>query len=240
MNINIPNKAVKYILFQRTAYLVYQNNRFLNSLAIRIPFLSYNNMVSLEAWLFKNRVKRLFSGDMEREYESIKKILPENSSSVLDIGCGVAGIDVMLASHYEKLGKNVDFYLLDKTELNKKIFYGLEKIAAYYNSLEVSRDLLKANGVSNERIHTQEATGSPIFPGKKFDLVVSLISWGFHYPVETYLDEVYALLKPGGKLIIDVRKGSGGEKLIEQKFGNIEFIFDTPQKHMRIVSRKTP
>ena len=195
-------------------------------------------MVLFEAWLFKNRIKRLFTEDMQREYESIKKILPRNPSSVLDVGCGVAGIDVMLARHYEKNGKKVDFYLLDKTELNDKVYYGLQKIASYYNSLNIARELLLVNRVDSEKIHIQEVTGSKIFPGTRFDLVLSLISWGFHYPVETYLDQVYDLLKSGGKLIIDIRKGTGGEKLIEKKFGSKPVVIKDAQKHQRFLIEK--
>ncbi len=235
---NIPNNAVKYILFQRTEYLIYQNNRWLNSIVIRIPFLTYNRMVLFEAWLFRSRIKRLFAEDMEREYESIKSSLPESPSAILDIGCGVAGIDILLARHYKERGKNVDFYLLDKTEINDRVYYGLEKTASYYNSLTIARDLLAANGVPGERIHTQEVTGAPIFPGVQFDLVLSLISWGFHYPVETYLDEAYGLLKPGGKLIIDIRKGSGGENLVEAKFDALPTIVKDAQKHRRLVVQK--
>jgi len=238
MNIKISDSAVKYILFQRTKYLIYQNNKWLNKIVIRIPFLTYNRMVLFEAWLFKSRIKRLFSEDMEREYESIKKYLPENPSLVLDIGCGVAGIDVMLAHHYDKAGKKIDLYLLDKTELNKKVFYGLEKTAAYYNSLEIARDLLILNKVEKQNIHTQEATGHPIFPGKKFDLIISLVSWGFHYPVETYLDEVYEKLSPDGTLIIDIRKGTNGEKIIEKKFGTKTQFITNEQKRCRAIIKK--
>jgi SAM-dependent methyltransferase len=236
--ISIPDNAIKYILFQRTKYLIYQNNKWLNSIIIRIPFLTYNRMVVFEAWLFKSRIKRLFSEDMEREYESIKEGLPEDPSAILDIGCGVAGIDVMLARHYKERGKSVDFYLLDKTELNDKVYYDLEKTASYYNSLDVARNLLMANGVASERVHIQEVTGNPIFPGIQFDLVLSLISWGFHYPVETYLDEVNDLLKPRGKLIIDVRKGSNGDALVKQKFNSRLVLIKDAQKHQRFMIEK--
>jgi SAM-dependent methyltransferase len=237
-NLHIPDEAVKYILFQRTEYLIYQNNKWLNKIIIRIPFLTYNRMVLFEAWLFSARIKRLFSEDMNREYESIKDNLPESPSTILDIGCGVGGIDIMLAQHYAHLGKSVEFYLLDKTELNDKVYYGLEKTASYYNSLKIAHDLLVANGVESNRIHTQEVTGDPIFPSTQFDLVVSLIWWGFHYPVDTYLNEVYGTLKPGGELIIDIRKGSKGEKLIEEKFARAPIVVKDAQKHRRLIVGK--
>jgi SAM-dependent methyltransferase len=235
----IPEEAIKYILFQRTEYLIYQNNRWLNSIVIRLPFLSYNRMVSFEAWLFKNRIKKLFLKDMEREYESVKNYLPEKPTAILDIGCGVAGIDARLSDHYKEKGKKVDFCLLDKTELNEKVYYGLEKRAAFYNSLEIARNLLIANGVMGQNIYTQEAIGAPIFPSKKFDLILSLVSWGFHYPVETYLDEVYEKLMPGGTLIIDIRKGTEGEKLLEKKFGVAsQFITDEKKRRRAFIKKE--
>ena len=158
--------------------------------------------------------------------------------AILDIGCGVAGIDAMLARHYAQLGKHIDFYFLDKTEINEKVYYGLEKTASYYNSLDVARNLVSANGVESKRIHTQEVSGSPIFPGTQFDVVISLISWGFHYPVETYLNEVNTLLKPGGKLIIDIRKGTGGNKQLEAKFITTATRIADAQKHERFLIEK--
>ena len=238
MNIKVPNNAVKYILFQRTELSIYRSKEWLLRFVMNKYLPIYNFAVNLEALLLSNRAKKLFSADMEVEYFNLKEYLPERPENILDIGCGVAGIDVMLTRHYGKEGKKVNFYLLDKTELNKKVFYGLEKTAAYYNSLDIARDFLIANGVSNENIHTQEVTGDPVFPGKQFDLVISLISWGFHYPVETYLEEVYGLLKPGGKLIIDVRKGSGGEKFIEDKFGSKPVVIRDAQKHQRFLIEK--
>lgn len=236
MQITIPNKAIKYILFQRTAYLIYQNNRFLNSLFIRIPFLSYNCLVAVEAFLFRNRIKKLFNDDILSEYNRIKKYLPTNASSILDIGCGVAGIDVLLYQHYKN--NNLNIFLLDKTELNEKVYYGIKKEAAFYNSLSVAKSLLENNGVPPQNIHLQEVgLDRAIKFSEKFDLVISLISWGFHYPVSTYLDQVYELLKPGGVLIIDVRKGSGGESIIKDKFKNMEIIFEAP-KYLRVVARK--
>jgi len=236
--LNIPDAAVPYILFQRTAYLIYQNNKWINKIIIRLPFLSYDRMVRFESRLFGARIKRLFSADMEREYETIKAYLPQAPKAILDIGCGVAGIDVMLNNHYKAIKSSPGIYLLDKTELNDKVYYGIQKKAAYYNSLDIAKNILIDNGVEASRINMQEVSEDPkIFPGTKFDLIISLISWGFHYPVETYLDQVFDILNQGGTLIIDIRKSTGGEELVKNKFGSYKVIYEA-QKHRRILAVK--
>jgi SAM-dependent methyltransferase len=233
----IPNKALSYILFQRTEFSIYQSYPKLLRIVMnkRVPI--YNMAIKLEALLLSNRTKRLFSLDMEKEIDTIKQYLPSEPKKILDIGCGVAGIDIMLNKYYSEKGVRPEFYLLDKSQVNSRVYYGFERQAAYYNSLDIAKELLVSNGVKRDLVHLQEVSESKIFPDSKFDLVVSLISWGFHYPVSTYLDQVYDLLNNGGRLIIDVRKESGGEKLLESKFGSIQVIFEA-RKHRRILAIK--
>jgi SAM-dependent methyltransferase len=235
--LTIPNKALKYILFQRTEFSFYSMRPKLLRLVMNKKVPVYNLAIQAEALLMPGRTKKLFSIDMEREYELIKNFLPANLKNILDIGCGVGGIDIMFHKHY--IAKNIKphFHLLDKSEVNSRVYYGLEKEAAYYNSLSVARDLLIANGVEPSHVYTQEVGRDPIFPGKKFDLVVSLISWGFHYPITTYLDYVYNALSSGGSLIIDVRKGTDGEEKLQQKFGNLT-VMSEAAKHRRILVKK--
>ncbi len=232
--LTIPDKALKYILFQRTEFSIYQTYSWLLRIVMNRRFPIYNFAIKLEALLFPIRTKRLFSIDMEREYAIIKKYLPESPKKILDIGCGVAGIDIMLNKHYSDKNQTPNFYLLDKTEVNSKVYYGLEKKAAYYNSLDIAKELLLANGVRKDKICIQEVDGQSIFPGNKFDLVISLISWRFHYPISTYLDEVYDLLGSGGRLIIDVRKDSDGVDLLKNKFGSVTVIYEA-RKHQRVL-----
>lgn len=236
--LTIPKNALKYILFQRTDFSIYTSLKWPLRIVMnkRIPI--YNFAVKLEALLFTERTRRLFSLDMEREYSLIKKHLPASPDNILDIGCGVAGIDIMLHKHYIVTAKNPHFYLLDKSEINSKVYYGIEKKAAYYNSLDIAKRLLMANGVKESHIHTQEVTGSPLFPGVQFDLVISLISWGFHYPVSTYLEEVYNSLSTGGALIIDVRKETEGEALLEKKFGSLTIISEAKKYRRVLVFKK--
>ncbi len=231
--LNISNKALKYILFQRTEFSIYQSYPKLLRLVMNKKFHIYNLAIKIESLLFKSRTKRLFSLDMEREYSIIKDHLIQKAGKVLDIGCGVAGIDIMLNKHYLSNGQHPSFYLLDKSEVNSKVYYGIEKEAAYYNSLNIAKELLIDNGVESDKIFLQEVDSSPIYPSDKFDLIISLISWGFHYPIYTYLDQVYDRLNVGGQLIVDVRKGTDGFELLKNKFGSYEVIYEA-RKHQRV------
>lgn len=233
--IDIPRKAVKFVLFQRTQYLFFRRSVVVQKIITFLPkriawalesvFSYFDSVVSVEAMFTRKKVEELFNQEMNNEYESMKQYLPANANSILDIGCGVAGIDIFLNKHYG----SPNIYLLDKTEMPSKVYYGLTSKGCYYNSLDIAKKLLEENGVKSENIHLEEAMDNKINFDTKFDLVVSLISWGFHYPVSTYLDEVYEKLNNGGALIIDVRKKSGvdGIEEIRKKFGNVGTVYES-------------
>ncbi len=232
--IKLPKKSIKFILFQRTAYL--KNNilfRLLTYFAYFKPF--YKLSVNLKSFFFSSTIKDEFNKDMESEYSKLKQYLPQNANSILDIGCGVAGIDVFINNHYTN---KINIFLIDKTEIDKNVYYNYEKRGSFYNSLKVAKSLLEINGVDSSQINLQEATASNEIKFKqKFDIVISLISWGFHYPVLTYLDEVYKKMNKNGILILDLRKHTGGEKDIEKRFANYQIIFEN-KKYMRILAKK--
>jgi len=107
-----------------------------------IPSLNYKRIVSIEAKVRASKIKELYYSDLEKEYFSIKKILPKKCSKILDIGSGIAGIDIFLSRHYlNYLNKEVDFYLLDKSYTDKKIYYLYKKRGAFYNSLDIAKKL---------------------------------------------------------------------------------------------------
>ncbi len=115
-NISLPKKSIKYILFQRTEYL--KDNYLFKFLTLLGYFKSFYKLsINLKSFIFSSKIKREFSKDMEREYLTIKKYLPKKANSILDIGCGIAGIDIFLSNHYKK---NIDIFLLDKTIIHKK------------------------------------------------------------------------------------------------------------------------
>jgi SAM-dependent methyltransferase len=104
--------------------------------------------------------------------------------------------------------------------------------------LDVARRLLTNNGIGRDRIHTAEIGDDGRIPFDcPIDLVLSLLSWGYHYPISVYLDQVSDLLTPGGTLVVDVRKPSDGEELLHERFPSLTVIYET-EKYRRVVGRK--
>lgn len=248
MHITVSShRAVKFILFQRSQYLLWRRSkavqRFARLMPKRLAFglealaSNFNTIVSLEALFTRKRVEKLFNKEMAAEYEQMKPYLPEHTHAILDIGAGVGGIDILLGNHYK--ADHPAIYLLDKTEMPGKVYYGLREKGCFYNSLELARDLLTENGIRPDQIFLQEATDdNRIISDTKFDLIVSLISWGFYYPIATYLDQAYEKLSDRGVVILDVRTHGDGIALLRQKFSRTQVIFKA-HKHVRIVAWKS-
>ena len=93
-------------------------------------------------------------------------------------------------------------------------------------------------GLSLKNIHTLEVNeNNDINIDCKIDLVISLISWGFHYPVNIYLDRVYNLLNNSGVIIMDTKKKTNGIETLKKKFKKV-FIIMEKEKYQRVLAIK--
>jgi SAM-dependent methyltransferase len=233
----VEKDALPFILLQRTAYLSHPRHpvyRLLKGLHLA-P--SFDAMVRFESRHRAAAIQQAFDADMRSEYMTIRDHLPERPAAVLDIGCGIAGIDVLLHRHYGR-PTDVEFHLLDKSHVEASVFYHFRDRAAFYNSLEHATRFLVDNGVPAERIFAHEVRDDGKIPGEgAFDLVISLISWGFHYPVGVYVEQVAQRLRPGGRLILDVRKNTDGMETLVRHLPNSSVILDTP-KYARMLAIK--
>jgi len=135
--------------------------------------------------------------------------LPRKAGRILDIGSGLAAIDIGLHQLYPA----AHFYLLDRTELN--VEYGIETEQAFYNSQAMAQELLRTNGVPLGQIHLLEATPDYKIGVNGVDLAISLFSWGWHYPLGAYAKAVAGAVTPGGVLIVDVRNWEGKDLLLK-------------------------
>ena len=238
--IHVPDEAVRYILLQRTGYLRFPITPLYRHVLRRIPFNlpAYNLVTAVETRLHGSRIKALYSADMHAEYETFKSYLPDACASVLDIGCGMAGIDAFIDRHYPD--SSPDIHLLDRSRVERSVFYMFNEQAAFYTSLEVARQLLVENGIAGNRIHLHEVReGNEITASPKVDLVISLLSWGVHYPVDTYAEQVRTLLSERGIVVLDIRKETGGIEALKRTFSHVSIIQDAG-KYVRVAARPTP
>jgi SAM-dependent methyltransferase len=230
----VPASATHYILYQRTRYLKdnilaqilsrFEKNRFF-----------YKWSKAIQSKLFRKTIHNKFIEDLENDFGQINPFLPSQSTSILDIGCGVAGIDVLISRFYKH---TVDIYLLDKTHTDSDIYYGFQESGSYYNSLEIAKQVLEENGTPSGNIHMWDTSDSNnLFAQNSFDVVISLLSWGFHYPISTYIEKVYKSLKTGGVLIIDIREKTDGADEIKKIFGNFRVIYKS-KDYRRILAKK--
>ena len=97
---------------------------------------------------------------------------------------------------------------------------------ALLDPLGCARAFLRANGVGPERIRCLTSDRPEAIAEFRYDLVVSMRSWAYLYPLSTYLDVVLAALKPGGVLILDVAKERGGIAHLKDHVANATRIRD--------------
>lgn len=133
--------------------------------------------------------KARYAAHVAEDFAGMVSVLPERVDSILEIGCGMAAIQVHLKQRYP--GARLE--LLDGDTDNGKGGAGYSETPDIYNSRAHTEMLLAANGVSVSRWHdvgTKELL--------KADLIISMASWGYHYP--------FAMYRVSGLVICDLRR----------------------------------
>lgn len=169
-------------------------------------------------------IRAEYGREIEATFATFRDYLPETADNILDIGSGMAGIDVMLGRHYPE----ATLHLLDKSGVSPRINAGFNERAedfAHYNDFDAARELLAANGIANPVV-CHDMHRDP-FPDQMFDVVVSLLSWGFHYPIGTYAPRC------SGVMVVDVRKGTDGEDALRE-YGRVTIVHEA-RKYRRVV-----
>lgn len=182
----------------------------------------------------RQRWQRAYEKDLQQTYYEIQKYLPETCWGVLDVGSGLGGIDILLTRHYADDPPYI--HLLDG-EADAPVMRVHRRT---FNSMAVARDFLTTNGVRGDRFG-YFTTASQNLP-RPYDLVLSLGSWCFHFPPDTYLP----LLMSGGGLhmdsviIVDVRtRKPAYEQQLASWLDRVAVIRETP-KYTRSVYRRKP
>ncbi|WP_138933157.1 SAM-dependent methyltransferase [Roseovarius arcticus] len=179
------------------------------------------------------KIAQRAAGVIHAEYLAIEGLLKElKPRRIADIGCGYGFFDLFAA-----MSLKTEIVLID-LEQNEHRHFGFKDQGAAYSSLKVARQLLVANNVPAadiECVNPRETSPETINP---VDLVVSFISCGFHYPVDSYLPTIDKALKPGGAAIFDLRATTESEQVEKlAQFGTVTTIAARPKVH-RVLLRK--
>jgi len=165
---------------------------------------------------------------IQKDFNMIEEYLPTHCDRSLDIGCGLGLINILLYKKY----KSTNIYLLDKTELNVEEISGIHKNYKFYNSMQAAKETITLNGIEENKLNLYETTDYKDLFDIKFDVIFSLLSCGWHYPVSTYIDLLSNSLSDDGVLILDLRHNTDQLDILTSHFILEKQIYNyTESKH---------
>ena len=219
--LNLNNKSKKLLLLQRNELLTekqkWKRKKFGRFLFTNF-FINFNQAkdISLDA-------ENLFKS----EIDTFKDFLPRTCNNIMDIGCGLGIINILLNNFYND---KTSFYLLDKNRIDKKIKYGFSSNYESYNDLNETKRILLENNISEGSLFLFDVENDIQIDGK-IDLVISLKSMGYHYPFETYLQLLRKCCNENTIFIFDIIKDASDKNLFKKYFENIDTIYEEKSIH---------
>lgn len=170
------------------------------------PFVIVDHMINLGKTGVSSRREDQATIQFENLRHIITKLLP---TSILDLGCGWAIIDILIARH----APVTTVHLVDGDGIVEERS-GFKDDTQAWADVRHGGSIVRANlGSSVEVI---EHFANPDAIDVQVDLVISCRSWAHHYPVSIYADTVRRCLKPGGHVITDVRNGTKGLSQLQE------------------------
>ncbi len=161
--------------------------------------------------------------------EFVGAVDAQRPARIADIGCGYAFADLFL---HRRWGSGIVLIDIEESEARH---FGFAEEGAGYASLERARAFLQANGVPADAITVVNPRRDDVSQVGPVDLAISLISCGFHYPASTYEDFFRQNVSPGGAIVLDIRKGSGGIGFMKG-IGAVE-VLKKHAKHSVVLTR---
>ena len=157
-----------------------------------------------------------------KEFETFKHFLPNSVNNIMDIGCGLGIINVYLNNFF---GKKPIFFLLDKNRIDKKIKYGFSSNYESYNDLNETKNILLENDVDISSLYLFDVE-KKFQINKKMDLVISLKSMGYHYPINTYIELFRNCCTKDTVFIYDIGENQYDEIYLKTVFDDIKIIYE--------------
>jgi len=164
---------------------------------------------------------------MNRLYESLKPFLPLQCNSILDIGSGLGGVDVLLSKHY---AGSASVELLD----GESDLPVVNKHAETFSNHAVMSGFLSKNGVKNFSLSSPQKYD--IIPR---DLIVSFSAYCFHIPVDKYLKLIVESSNDDTVCIFRIRDGKNYLEVLKQYFPNVRIVNEQKKGDIICLSKST-
>ena len=214
--IKLNPKSKKLLLLQRNELLTARQN-WLRKTFGRLIFTNFF-VNYFQVQNFEKITEDLFY----KEFETFKNYIPNSAENIMDIGCGLGIINIYLNEFFEK--KPV-FFLLDKNRVDRKIKYGFSSNYESYNDLNETKNILLNNNIDTNCINLFDVEKQFLIT-KKMDLVISLKSMGYHYPINTYIELLRNCCTKNTVFIFDIGDNQYDENYLKKIFDDVKIIYE--------------
>lgn len=132
-------------------------------------------------------------------FEILDKYIQPAPNNIMDIGCGLAHESIQFNKKY-----GTELLLLESNPSTgiKGSWSNSSNDFAFYNSLTDLKKYFDSIQLNNYKLEDIKHYTS----NKKFDVICSFLSCGFHYPIDTYKKFIKKHMHKNTKLIFDLRK----------------------------------
>lgn len=180
---------------------------------------SEENLADFTKW------KAAYENSLKEIVKNIRPALPAECGSILDIGGGLGGIDIVLAKYF----KGAMVSILDGLDCPPHV----HKHNLPFSNADVAKDFHRKNG----NPHIQCIWPQPSV-AEHYDLIVSFAAYGFHIDPEDYRWTLQNVVRPHTVMIFDVRKERPEWlKRFVQLFGQPTHVLHRAEKYVRLAFR---
>jgi hypothetical protein len=141
--------------------------------------------------------------EMATEVDSlVSKLSNRRVDDLVSIGPGNGIYELLLM-------KKLDcsrILLIDIEETNDHN-HGFNATGSGYASLRATKEFLISNGIDENKVNLCNPHKEAL-PKFNFDLLISILSMGFHYPCDEYVDFITENMKLEGLVVLDKRRGT--------------------------------
>lgn len=161
------------------------NNNFINLVRMQRPYIQGNT----DQEVFENYLQ-----DVEQDFNDIQNYL-RDTKNLVDLGSGMGGIDYLIKQRFP----DINIVAMDGEQVVDGEHYGYKTDLQFYSNNSVAQQFFADNGLDVTFVPAANDLQVPC------DTLISLNSWGFHYPIDRY--SKFVEQNRPHTIILDIRIG---------------------------------